>query len=220
MASSQTSGAQRRIEVRSLGREQLDLVATVHRAAFPESALSVLGTETVRRYYDWQLAGPHESVALGAFVDGELGGFCVGGIFRQKMSGYLSKNRWFLAAQLARHPWLIRRAGFRERLVAALRIVKLLPLPKNGVPLYQDSDPTSFGILSIAVQPRHQGLGLGRLLMSEAETVAKRRGFRKMNLSVKVSNHQAIRFYERQEWQRRPSPEAEWNGEMTKCLNG
>lgn len=219
MGTSPTSSTQRHVEVRRLGPEQMQSVAIVHRAAFPDSALSTLGTEAVRRYYEWQLVGPHDSVALGAFVDGELGAFCVGGIFRAKMSGYLRKNRGFLLVQLARHPWLLARAGFRERLVAGLRIVKLLPPPKNGVPLYQDSDPTSFGILSIAVHPRHQGLGLGRRLMSEAEAIARERGFRKMNLSVKVSNDQAIRFYEGLNWERRPSPQAGWKGEMTKCLD-
>ncbi|MFN2444316.1 MAG: GNAT family N-acetyltransferase [Vicinamibacterales bacterium] len=208
------------IEVQPIGADHLQTVAEVHCAAFPDSALSTLGTEAVRRYYEWQLSGAHDSVALGAFVEGEVGGFCVGGVFRGKMSGYLRQNRWFLISRLARHPWLIARTSFRARLVSALRILKLLPQPKNAVALYRDSDPTSFGILAIAVHPRSQGLGVGRVLMAEAEAIARRRGFRAMNLSVHVTNQQAIRFYEGLEWQRRPAPNSVWQGEMTKCLNG
>ena len=207
------------LRVETLGPLQLDAVARVHVAAFPDSALSQLGLEVVRRYYEWQLTAPrNDSLLLGVIVDGELGGFCVGGVFRGKMSGYLRQHRTFLIWQLARRPWLLARGNFRDRIVAGLRIVKVLPSPKASVPLYQDSDPNSFGILSIAVDPRRQGLGLGRLLMDEAERLARQRGFGRMNLSVKVSNDRAIRFYEGLHWQRRIGADAIWNGEMIKWL--
>lgn len=35
------------------------MVAGVHVAAFPSSALTRLGSEAVRRYYLWQIEGPH-----------------------------------------------------------------------------------------------------------------------------------------------------------------
>lgn len=213
------SAGPERVQVRELTSYQLKAVAEVHCAAFPDSALSGLGVEAVRRYYEWQLTGPQQSVGLGAFVDGELGGFCVGGVFRRKMSGYLQRNRWFLLSQLARHPGLVLRRRFRGRLVDGLRILRLLPRPSDGVGLYQDSDPRSFGILAVAVHPRHQGLGLGRMLMTRAEAVARQRGFRRMNLSVHVDNEQAIRFYERLDWQRRLCANDQWRGEMTKWLS-
>ncbi len=71
--------------VRNLEVKDLPAVATVHKAAFPKSALTMLGTEAVRRYYEWQLLGPHESISLGAFLGPEVVGFCVGGIFRGAM---------------------------------------------------------------------------------------------------------------------------------------
>ena len=208
------------VDIRPVGPEHLQAIAVVHCASFPESALSSLGTEAVRRLYEWQLVGPHEAVALGAFVNDELKGFCVGGIFRKKMSGYLRRNVVFLVSRVAVRPWLMLRGGFRDRFIAALRILRVLPPPTNGVPLYQDSNPHSFGILSIGVHPDLQGHGIGRVLMAEAEAVARQRGFRRMNLSVKTSNYEAIRFYEALAWTRRVGPDGVWHGEMTKWLKG
>jgi len=39
----------------------------------------MLGTEAVRRYYEWQLVGPHEVTAISAYINTELVGFCFGG---------------------------------------------------------------------------------------------------------------------------------------------
>ena len=41
--------------VLNLDVKDLPAVASVHMAAFPKSALTMLGTEAVRRYYEWQL---------------------------------------------------------------------------------------------------------------------------------------------------------------------
>ena len=206
------------IGVRRLERPDLDSLARVHCAAFPASVLTAFGPEAVRRYYEWQLIGPHESVALGAFVGDAMAGFCVGGVFRGKMSGYLRRNFLYLASRVAVRPSLIGRAGVRSRIVAGLRILRVLPKPANDVTLYQDSDPASFGILSIGVDPRYRGTGVGQSLMAQAEHIARVRGFKSMNLSVHVSNDAAIRFYESLDWERQQARGAPWRGEMTKCL--
>jgi ribosomal protein S18 acetylase RimI-like enzyme len=208
-----------RVTISRLELPDLAQLAAVHRRAFPDSALSRLGHEAVRRYYEWQLTGPHDSVALGGFVDGELGGFCVGGVFRNKMSGYLRRNCWFLITRIVRSPQLLVEPGFHNRMIAGLRIIGVLPKTANRAALYADSNPQSFGILAIGVDPRCQGLGLGRQLMAEAESLARRRGFQWMNLSVKATNEQAIRFYESLDWRRSPGADAAWQGEMIKCLS-
>jgi ribosomal protein S18 acetylase RimI-like enzyme len=206
------------MRVQEMLPDDLPSMARVHCAAFPSSALSMLGIEAVRRYYEWQLSGAHESIGLGAFIDGELAGFCVGGVFRRKMSGYLQRNRWFLVRRMACRPSLVFQRDFCNRVVVGLRVLKLLPAPQNKALLYQDSDPTSFGILALAVAPRYQRGGVGQALMDAAELVARQRGFRRMNLSVRVSNGAAIGFYERLNWQRRTAADGGWHGEMIKCL--
>jgi ribosomal protein S18 acetylase RimI-like enzyme len=49
----------------------------------------------------------------------------------------------------------------------------------------------------LAVRPDHQGTGLGRRLMAEAETRLAALGCPKVNLQVRATNTGAIGFYER-----------------------
>jgi ribosomal protein S18 acetylase RimI-like enzyme len=51
-------------------------------------------------------------------------------------------------------------------------------------------------IYSIAVDPRARGRGLGRVLVEQAEGVARARGCDTMQLEVRVDNEAAIRLYE------------------------
>lgn len=60
------------IRLQNIKLEDLSSVARIHLIAFPDSVLTWLGTETVRRYYKWQLMGSHDVVAIGAFKDGRF----------------------------------------------------------------------------------------------------------------------------------------------------
>lgn len=77
-----------------LNHDDLPAVAAIHVAAFPDSALTALGVEAVRRYYAWQLDGPHEVFALGVdavqydndgtIANKQLIGYCFAGGFRER----------------------------------------------------------------------------------------------------------------------------------------
>lgn len=196
-------------------------MAAVHVAAFPNSALTMLGTEVVRRYYEWQLTGPHDIAALGAFVGAEVEGYCFGGVFRGAMSGFLHKNRNFLVWRVLTHPWFVTNPIFRGHLVTGVQLLRRLtkqgskpqpslPRPKQVV--------SSFTILAIATHPRCQGRGVGKLLMKRSEEIARQRGFQNMGLSVHTDNHQAINFYESLDW-KKLSEGGKWSGEMRKSLD-
>lgn len=60
-----------------ISKQDVGAVARVHLAAFPRSALTRLSVEAVRRYYLWQLEGPHEHWFRGAWVTPRLVGPCV-----------------------------------------------------------------------------------------------------------------------------------------------
>jgi ribosomal protein S18 acetylase RimI-like enzyme len=206
------------IEISELRAGDLSATARAHLTAFPDSALTALGEGAVRRYYDWQLHGPHDVAAFAAYCGGELAGFCFGGVFRGAMSGFLRKNRNYLALRVAARPWLAFNPLFRDRLATGLRVLRRFSQPpKPAKPTPDKPRKTSFGILSIAVDPRFQGRGVGKLLMVESEAVARARDFTAMNLSVSVENHQAIRFYEGLGWQK-AIRDGVWDGEMTKTL--
>jgi len=205
------------VEIRSLTAAELESVARVHLAAFPDSALTALGLEPVRRYYEWLLSGPHESLTIGAWCEGEFAGFCFAGVFRGAMSGFLSRNRNYLAWRVMTHPWLMFNPLFRDRLVNGLNVYRRF---RSQTPSSQKPLPASqrrFGILAIAVNPQIQGFGVGKKLMLFSENTARERGFNLMQLSVNPQNSQAIGFYESLGW-RKSEREEIWKGEMLKTL--
>ncbi len=199
----------------SAGLDDLPAVARVHVAAFSRSALTRLGLEAVRRYYLWQLEGPHEHWFRGARVEERLVGFCVSGISRGALSGFLSRNRAFLACRLASRPWLWMDPLVMDRVKLALRSLKLVG-KRAASPGSMSAVPT-WGFLSMAVAPEARGSGVARLLMEDAEREAWRRGFRHMHLTVAVDNARAIRFYEKEGWIKVPAGEG-WTGTMVKAL--
>ena len=202
------------LDIRPLTSRDLREVAALHLRAFPESALTALGAESVRRYYEWQLIGPHEATALGAWREGALAGFCFGGLFRGAMSGFLRRNRLHLALRVATHPWLIANPLFRERLTSGLKILRRFSRPAAPAA----PKKRQFGILSIAVDPRLHGHGVGKRLMQAAERRAREQAFPEMQLTVSPGNAQAIRFYEGLGWRKHPAG-ADWAGEMRKFLS-
>jgi ribosomal protein S18 acetylase RimI-like enzyme len=206
------------IEIRDLDQQDLPAIARIHALAFHDSALTALGAGAVRHYYEWQLTGPHDVSALGAFSGNEMAGFCFGGVFRGAMSGFLRKNRIYLAWLVLTHPWLVANPLFRNRLANALKVLRRFSKPAQTNQLNQIHKKPSFGILSIAVNPEFQGMGAGKVLMMESETIARRQGFDEMNLTVNPDNHQAVRFYDSLGWQKVTRGSA-WSGEMVKTLS-
>ncbi len=183
--------------VATIGPDSVDQVAAVHRDAFPESALSLLGGEAVRRYYRWQFGGPHNLVALGAFDGDRLVGFCLGGTFRGAFSGFVRSNRWFLARSVLARPWLARRAAVRDRSRRAVTLVAGPPVPASP-----RAPVSSFGVLVVAVADTHRRRGAGRSLLAAAEAAAAARSFERMHLTVDPANETAAGFYAACGWAR------------------
>jgi ribosomal protein S18 acetylase RimI-like enzyme len=183
--------------IRPIEARDLTRVAEIHRRAFPESMISRLGAEAVCRYYEWQLTGPHDVVARGFLAQGSLVAYCFGGVFRGALSGYLRKNRWFLARRLLLRPGLLTSPEFRGPILRGARISSRHSRARDAV----DTKATSFGILAIATDPDWTGRGIGRRLMEEMESEAVGRGFARMHLSVDPQNTTAIRFYANLGWQ-------------------
>lgn len=210
------------LEVHPLTVSDLPAVTQIHIQAFPDSALTKLGNEAVRRYYEWEMVGPHDALNIGVFAQGEMLGFCFGGVFRGALGGFLEKNRSFLIQRIVTHPWLLMNPLFRERAQFALSRLMKRFRPKNSPSsakpaATESSGAQTFGILSIAVAPQYQGSGAARLLMEYSEHVALERGFTRMGLTVHPSNGRAVRFYEKMGWQR-DAKNGVWDGHMSKAI--
>lgn len=202
--------------IRAININDLYFVADIHVNAFSDRALAALGLEAVRRYYEWQLLGPHDAIALGIFQDRHLAGFCFAGVFQGALSGFLQKNKKFLAGRVITHPWLIASPLFRHRIHLAWNVLMKRSVKTTSQPIIPQAK--SFGILAIAIDPQVQGNGLGKKLMAEAERVAVARGFSKMHLTVNIHNDQAIAFYEKLGWQKLTSHDETWQVSMSKDL--
>ena len=205
------------IRIAPLARAQLPEVAAIHARAFPESSITALGAEATRRYYLWLLEGPHDAAIMGAWRGEALVGFCAAGVFRGAMNGFLRTNRGYLVARVARHPLLLMNPLFRDRMVSALKITLRFSRLVRAVPVGTPPSP-SFGVLSIATDPRVRGAGAGRALMLEAEARARRLGHPRMILTVSPTNAHAVRFYEQLGWARMADDAGAWTGTMVRTL--
>jgi len=202
------------LRIKPVETADLDAITQVHIAAFKTSALTALGEEAIYRYYHWLLLGPHDAVALAAYQNHTMMGFCFGGKFRGALSGFVHKNRFFLGIRILTHPWLIKNTIFQERLALGLRVLQ--KRPANS--LSQPEIHQSFGILAIAIDPQYQQRGVGRLLMQTAETEALQHSYSQMHLTVHPSNEKAIHFYEGLGWKKVSQGNDAWKGYMHKTL--
>ncbi len=204
------------IILRRLSNEDLPQVARLHQKAFPDSALTRLGLEPIRRYYAWQITGPHDCYNIGAYhLENALVGYCFGGIFRGSLTGFLAENKRFLVRWILTHPWLILSPLVIDRIKMAFRIFARKRAP--GASTYLSRNP-HFGILSIATDPQKRGMGIGKLIMENVEEEARKRGFMRMKLTVHPTNTTAVAFYERCGWERVNDDAGEWQGRMIKVL--
>lgn len=160
-----------------------------------------LGAPLVLRYYRWQLEGPHETYAHGAWSGNELLGFCFGGVHPEAITGFFARNKTYIAWQLLKRPALIFTPLFRNRIFRVLSFLRPRKRAPRATPQQVESKKP-YDILSMAVDPRSQGAGVGRMLMHAAESTARERGFEMMTLCVDIDNAGGIRFYESCGWAR------------------
>lgn len=222
-----------------LGLRDLDEVVAIHRAAFPDSAITQLGDPVIRRYYLWQFIGPHPTpVALGVWHEGRLVGFLFGGLRQRAVVGFVHRYVGAIAVGAVRHPGAVRRlAAPKVMAVARLLARNTVSRSVGPVPAVVRSDPDldpvsgpdldpvsvevgpSFGVLSVAVAGAARGTGAAVRLMAEAEGAATALGFARMHLTVQPENGRAIAFYEKLGWARKAASDG-WQGAMTKAIVG
>lgn len=206
------------VVLKEITPEDLGKVAAVHIDSFSESALTKLGAAIIERYYLWQLTGPHKNVrAVGAFVGGDCAGFSFSGVFDGSTAGFLDQNKSFLVKQVLLHPWLLFNSLFLKRLFSGVQILRRFANRKRITTERKPAKSLPYGILSIAVSTRYQNLGIGKVLMIDAEEEAAKCGFQQIELTVSPDNHKSIIFYEKLNWQKVP-PDDSWKGYMIKGL--
>ncbi|HEY7785243.1 MAG TPA: GNAT family N-acetyltransferase [Pyrinomonadaceae bacterium] len=203
------------VVIRVLRKNDLDAMTAIHLAASPKSPISLLGSGAVKRFFEWQMIGPHSASAYGAFIGEMCVGFCFGGIFRGAMSGFVSHNRLYLIGKLLARPWLLSNQSLREHLRLARSEMQIESQTES--PPINPSRPQTFGILALAVSQPFQRQGIGRLLMQHIEEIAHKHSFHEMQLTVDPDDERAITICQRLGWEKVVA-QGEWRGEMKKAL--
>ena len=212
-------------QIRSIRVEDLDAIARIHRASFDDRALTQLGSGAIRRYYHWLLTGFSEVHPICAeSVEGELAGFCFAGVYAGSFSGFLRKNKWYLALNILLRPWLLFNPLIREQAAFAIRTMKRL-LKHRDIKAVENHKKQSekikmgsnFGILSIAVDPSYQRCRVGAILQKDVERYALEQGYDQIRLTVLPENTPAVKFYEKMGWEK-TLRDGKWEGGMIKRL--
>jgi ribosomal protein S18 acetylase RimI-like enzyme len=86
------------------------------------------------------------------------------------------------------HDWFLPGSGFETRVA----VVDGVPIAHFTVRRHQ--------VIHLFVEPDHQGMGLGRHLLAQAEAMIAADGHRDLELHARVDNLAAIAFYEKAGW--------------------
>jgi len=208
------------IQIKAIDKTSVDQIVEIHLRAFPDSTLSLFGQDVLEKWYKWYFSAPNECYGFGAFEGDCLKGFCLAGIFRDAEVFFFRENFFYMLYQALIHPRLIINKQTINRLKKIFQAFKgrlVIGTKKAGRVTRPRSE--KFGILSIAVDPNSQGSGIGSLLMNEVELLAKQQDISSIRLTVDPANKTAVRFYEKQGWQKvYYDSDKPWQGYMMKVL--
>lgn len=213
------------IYYQGLTESNLSDVAKIHIVAFPESGLTQLGHKIITRYYLWQLDGTHDSFCYGCFMGDVLIGFCFAGVFRGSETGFIRRNAFRIGLHLIFHPKLLNMGIVKKRISYTMGVIyqffrkRMKKTFEKSINSKKVNKTERYGILSIAVAPKFQGLGIGKTLMTLIEEDAINNGFTSIRLTVHPENKNAVKFYENLGWRRRIVKGEKWQGYMEKALS-
>ena len=190
-------------------REDLKALVRCQMLAFPDALSTKLGNRFTNKMLLWYIESDR-GIIYHLELDGEILGY-VGGIktTRPGLPGAATSITQysfgvFLTAFFLR-PWLIFHPENIKRLAFIWRNIKmkfgLSPGSRNiKTEVNNGNFLPSMGLVVIGVSPEHQGKGYGSLLLKEFESRARKEGFKKISLSVRKENSQAITAYKRNGW--------------------
>ncbi|MBD3344999.1 MAG: GNAT family N-acetyltransferase [Chitinivibrionales bacterium] len=175
------------IEIKKMQEEHINKVTAIHIASFPNFFLSFLGERFLKEFYRSFLYDK-TGLALVAETNGKLAGFAVG---TDSPAGYFKRlliRRWWVFSvnsinAILRKPWII------PRLFRAVFY--------RGTPPGQQCALLS----SIAVAPKYQGCGIGKLLIKLWIQKISYRNIISCYLTTDAENNCRINaFYQSQGW--------------------
>ena len=193
----------------SITTKSKDLVNIVkcHKSAFPNALSSKMGNTFISKMMEWYIESERGVLFHIENKNKEIIGYCGGIITKQKglhgavtsISQYSFNT--FLISYLKR-PWLIfhpenikKIPYIRRNIIIKLGLNKSDKINKN-----EDFIPF-MGLVVIGLRKDNQGKGIGGILLNEFEKRAKEiYKVKKISLSVKLQNINAIKAYSKNGW--------------------
>lgn len=168
-----------------MAREDLARVVAIHRGAFPNFFLSLLGPRFLRVFYGF-IAG--EGIAIVALAEGKLAGFVAGVLeptlfYRRLMRRRFAQLALAIAPMVLLHPSTLMRVARRAR-------------QRTGA---GNDEPEGAELMSLAVDPGQEHRGIGRALVAAFVECVTASGQRRLWLTTDAAdNDRVIHFYESQ----------------------
>lgn len=191
-------------------QQDIDAVSDCHLLAFPDSIAVKLGKGFVCKMLEWYISAPNKFLFM-VQVDSKCIGYC-GGYLMDGTDTYGASSGMtqfgFAAAVKAMllRPWLFLHPDVRARYPFIARnllrklsniIIPKQPVRKTDMQEIGENIPLTAGLVVIGVNPVWQGKGVGSVMQQEFEKIAIRMGAKRLQLSVRTNNSQAIKSYQK-----------------------
>lgn len=197
--------------IRCSSRADLPTIARCHKAAFPSSLASALGKRYGAHMLSWYLSTEKTFLFHIENEQGLCAGYCGGmvsdGTLGTGSASGMAQHSFYPAIwAFITHPWVIVHPEVRAKWPLLWKNIKMkLGLAsKTHVTSAQRQERVKepqVGLVVIGVDPAYQGKGYGSLLLQEFERRAVEiYGIKKLQLTVRADNEQAIRAYEKNGW--------------------
>ena len=181
-------------------------IAQCHIAAFPETLSSKLGISFISSMMHWYVSASNKFlfyVEENGKVIGYCGGFLIDGSDAYGSGSGMTQFGFSSAIfSFIKKPWLLFHPELRKKYAFILTnikrkmgLIKEQPIATQKQ-VFKD-EPLTAGLVVIGVLPNLQQKGIGTLLQKEFERKAIEMGAKRLQLSVRKNNEQAIRSYNR-----------------------
>lgn len=171
--------------VKKIEISDLEKVIIIHNLAFSNFFLTKLGPDFLKLYYK-TVSEHKEGVLLGYYDDNnELCGFCAATTLSLGFNKRLIKSNFFAFSFF----------GLKFLLTKPLSLVRLFKnLTKSNS---QIKDNATYGeLLSICINPKEQGLGVGKKLLEGLEIYLLSKGVKNLSLTTDFyNNEKGLHFY-------------------------
>ncbi len=183
------------MKVIKIEEQHLGLIAKLHKENFSdEHTTFYLGEDLLKEYYK-QFINKKDIFFLGIEKNGRIVGVILGGdkyILAVCRKQFLRNYKNLLIKDI------IKSALTTPRFAYKLFYERIFSRFFNKEKIFENINlENSYNILSIVVDKRERGKGLGKLLIDEFEKISKKNNKAFLTLSVRKANKNAIAFYKK-----------------------